>query len=224
MLTKAEEKRIKSLHKKKGRREHRRCLVEGVKLIESARDYVETTFSPKDSLKFDKLVTTESPQEVAAVARIPEKNLEDIELADVVVILDHVQDPGNVGTILRSCLGFQGSLILIESADPTSAKVIRSSAGAMFHVPWIELSEDEASTWLEKTKRTIYRLERRDDSIDYQKMDQGPIVIIAGSEGSGITLKSDAPSVMINHSERLESLNVAQAVTIVLASHAVHTS
>ena len=138
MLTNSQQKLIKSLHTKKGRQKTDLCLVEGKKNIELAADLIEYTFTKEDTPQFDKLVTTETPQDIAGVAKIPAYKLEDIKKHDCIVVLDNIQDPGNVGTILRLCLGFDAALILINSADPTSPKVIRSSAGAVFQTNWLK--------------------------------------------------------------------------------------
>jgi len=99
MLSNAQEKLIRSLHRKKGREESGQCLVEGAKVIEAAGEAVDFTFTAEDTSEYAKLVTTETPQEVAAVARVPKWS--DAEVADspTLVVLDGVQDPGNVGAV-----------------------------------------------------------------------------------------------------------------------------
>lgn len=215
MLTNAQEKMIRSLHTKKGRMKHGKCLVEGAKVIETAGDAVEFVFTPADSDQFKKLVTTETPQETAAVATIPQFSAEDVLKKPTVLVLDGVQDPGNVGAILRLCLGFNAGLILIESADPTNPKTVRSSAGAMFQTPWISLTPDEAQDFLTEHPREVYRLEKRKQaqSIDALATEED-IYLIAGSEGSGIRLSTEGISVMIDHDPQLESINVGNAVAI----------
>ena len=217
MLSKAQEKLIRSLHRKKVRRESGKCLVEGQKLVDASGSLIEFTFTREDSEQFDVLVTTQTPQDVAGVAVIPSWNQDDLEKNATIVVLDGVQDPGNVGAVLRACLGFHATLVLIESADPTNPKVIRSSAGAMFHVPWIEMTRKEALVWLSQQSRPIFRLERHETAITHDQQTTDPAILIAGSEGSGIQLSVDAPSLTIAHNDALESLNVAQAVTIALA-------
>ena len=220
MLTKAQEKLIKSLHTKKGREKSGLCLVEGEKVIKMADDLIDFKFSEKDSSQFSKLVTTVTPQMKAAVIRIPSFNIKNILKKGVIVILDNVQDPGNVGAILRICLGFNAGLILLNSADPTNPKVIRSSAGAIFQTPWIKIPEADISSVFPVLKRPIYRLEKRSGSksIDSAKI-KLPIALIAGSEGRGIKIKTkDAKSLHIPHNKNLESLNVANALAIALYS------
>ncbi|MBT3230365.1 RNA methyltransferase [Candidatus Uhrbacteria bacterium] len=222
MITNAQEKLIKSLHRKKGRRETGLCLVEGSKVIESAGSAIDITFTKEDTRNFEKLVTTESPQEVAATARIPKWSEADVESKDVIVVLDGVQDPGNVGTMLRLCLGFNASLVLIESADPTSPKVIRSSVGAMFQVPWVEVNRSNAKNVVEALERPIYRMEKTESAIELGSVEfKDKIILVAGSEGRGIRLIAPGDSVFIKHDDKLESLNVASALAIIL--HTIST-
>ncbi len=217
MITKNQEKLIKSLHRKKGRRETGLCLVEGEKVIETAGSAIDLTFKRDQVRGFDKLVTTETPQEMAATARIPGWTEKDIESKNVIVVLDGVQDPGNVGTILRLCLGFDASLLLIESADPTSPKVIRSSAGAMFQVPWVEVNRSNAKNVVEGLDRPTYRMEMTEASDPLNLIEfEEKIVLVVGSEGRGIRLKAEGRSIHIEHSDKLESLNVANALAITL--------
>lgn len=221
MLGRSQEKKIRSLRSAKGREKHGLCLVEGGKAIETAGNAVLFTFSSEDTPAFDKLVTTETPQDIAGVASIPEWSLEDVGKYRTVVVLDGVQDPGNAGAILRLCLGFDASLILVESADATAPKVVRASAGAMFHVPWVRILRDKAVTAIKSLNRPIYRLERiRGKSVPLSEngfiADSSDAVLIAGSEGRGILLDIPGETVSINHKNELESLNVGHALAIVL--------
>lgn len=219
MLSIIKQKLIKSLETKKGREKSGMCLVEGKKVIETAGSAVEFEFT-KEDLEFglfDKVMTTDTPQSLAAIARIPVWSKEEIEFKKTIVILDGVQDPGNVGSILRLCLGFDASLILIESADVTAPKVVRSSVGAMFQVPWMQLSSADARSFLENTTRPVFRLEKKSGGISLNELvEVQPMILIAGNEGSGIRFTQAGTSVAIEQSEKLESLNVASAVAIAL--------
>ena len=217
MLTNAQEKLIRSLHTKKGRSKSGQCLVEGPRAVEAAGDAIEWTFTREDIGSFSDLVTTETPQEIAAVARIPQWTRDDVATRPTIVVLDGVQDPGNVGAILRLCQGFNASALLVESADVTSPKVVRSSAGALFSVPWIDVARGDASAVIKTFDRGVYRLERKDDAKAITTISiEDPIVLIVGSEGQGIHLDVDGTSVMIAHDPALESLNVGHALAIAL--------
>ncbi|MBT5807967.1 RNA methyltransferase [Candidatus Uhrbacteria bacterium] len=220
MLTAKQEKLIKSLHRKKGRKESGLCLVEGEKGIEAAGDYIDFAFTRENSEIFKDLVTTQTPQSIAAVARIPDFTLEQVQDSQNVLMLDGVQDPGNVGAIFRLCHAFNTTLILVESVDPTNTKVIRSSSGSMFSVPWIAISRAEAAAVLLKTTdRAIIRLEKREESEGLETVNSDERkMIIAGSEGGGIQLNVKGASIAIGHEDDLESLNVTHAIAIALHS------
>ena len=216
-LSKNQEKLIKSLQTKKGREKSGFCLIEGQKVIDLAGESVEYTFSQQDSESFADLVTTETPQEVAAVAKIPSFTLDEIQSKKTILVLDGVQDPGNVGAILRLALGFDASLLLIDSADVTSPKVIRSSVGAMSKSPWQKISREDASSVLESLERKIYRLEKREGAKSFSDISlPDKLILIAGSEGQGIKLQVEGESVYIDHADELESLNVGNAIAIAL--------
>jgi RNA methyltransferase, TrmH family len=178
---------------------------------------VEFTFTPQDTNQFREYVTTITPQSLAAVARAPKWTLADVEKKSTIVVLDNVQDPGNVGTLLRACLGFKASLVLVESAEATNPKTVRASASAIMRVPWVEMKKAEAEEWLQGlSDRTIYRLEKRPGAITPAKLTADRLVLIAGNEGSGIGLSVQGASVAVPHESALDSLNVAMAVTLVL--------
>ncbi len=219
MITRNQEKLIKKLHTKNGRLKHQRCLVEGQKVIDTAGSAVEFTFSHEDTDVFDQLVTTETPQDIAAVAHIPTWRKQDIVQKSLIVVLDHVQDPGNVGSILRLCLGFDASLVLLECADVTSPKVVRSSVGALFQVPWQKIERTEAAAYITSLNRAIYRLEKNATATELTSSLLSPeaLVLLAGSEGLGITLEVPGTSLMIKHNDKLESLNVAHSLAIAMA-------
>ncbi len=221
MISLAQEKKIKSLHTKKGREKHGLCLVEGKKVIEAAGDAVEVTFSREDTLFYDELVTTQTPQDIAGIAKVPKWTLDDIRSKPTVVVLDGVQDPGNVGAILRLCIGFNASLILVDSVDVTSPKVVRSSVGTMFHVPWLNVSRGEVTGVIGRLGRPVYKLEAGDGVDDSPGEDE--IVLIAGSEGNGIKIDVKGKSYRLKHDPALESLNVGHAVAIALHSRYTRT-
>lgn len=220
MLSKGQERLLRDLQNKKGRRERGMFIIEGEKFVREAKNLVEFVFTPKDTNQFREYVSTESPQMTAAVARVPEFKLEDVLAYDVVVVLDGVQDPGNVGTVLRACLGFKAALILVESADITNPKVVRASTSALLKTPWVEMRRDEAEDTLPGLEREIYRLENKSIAKDPGFIKKGKILLLAGNEGSGISLDMPGTSVRIAHDKALESLNVAVATSIAL--HAIY--
>mgnify|MGYP001585410326 FL=1 len=216
MLTPDQNKLLVQLTTKKGRREAERFIIEGEKFVRDAGKLVEFTFTPDDTPRFTEFVSTETPQAIAAVAHVPRWKMRDLQDRDVIVVLDGVQDPGNVGTILRACLGFGASLILVESAEVTNPKTVRSSASAMLRVPWMTVSRADAGQMITSLGRPIFRLELTDNAIGLPQMPVGPSVIIAGNEGAGITLPIPGTSVRIPIDAALESLNVGIATSLAL--------
>lgn len=217
MLTKSQEKQIKSLTQKKYRRELGLCIIEGQKHIDSAADYIEYTFTRDDTDRFDEFMDSQTPQDIAAVARIPKSSKEAILQNETVLLLDGVQDPGNVGTIMRLARAFNAALIFVESADPTSGKVIRSSAGNLFHLPWMEIPRKELGGFLASLDRSIYRIEKVDGAVQHREaLKEESRLFIFGSEGRGIQTEFYAPSLYIDHADGVESLNVGTAAAIIL--------
>lgn len=226
MLSNARRNLVRELHTRKGREKHGLCLVEGAKVIGAAGPLVEFTFTRAETDDFDRLVTTQTPQDIAGVARIPAWSLKDVMARDAVVVLDGVQDPGNAGTIARLCQAFAASLMLVDSADLTNPKAVRASAGAMFGVPWVRVPKDDAVGVIGTADRTILRVERRENAAQLVLDANGAAslparaILILGAEGSGITLQVDGLSLSIPHASALESLNVSNAAAIVLYAHA----
>ena len=225
MLSKAQERILRDLQTKKGRKDRGLCIIEGAKFVRDAKRFVEFEFTPKDTNQFREYVSTTTPQVVAAVARVPQFSLEEVLAHDVVVVLDGIQDPGNVGTVLRVALGFGASVIAVESADITGQKVVRASTSAIFKAPWIEMKRDEAEEFFAEYLRMTYRLEHRPGAVSLDAVRAGKMYVIAGNEGGGITLRVKGQSVRIPHDPALESLNVAVAVALMLSPlyHATHT-
>lgn len=218
MLEKGQQKLIAELvSNKKTRRERGLFLIEGAKFVKDAKKYLEFSFTDKDVSNFRELISTETPQNVAGVARIPKFTIENVAKCKVVVVLDNVQDPGNVGTILRVCLAFDAGLILVDSADPTNPKSVRASAASILKTPWVETGKFEAEELIASLKRPVYKLELREGAKKISEIPKEPLVIVAGNEGRGVTLElPDATSVYIPQNVELESLNVAIATSIAL--------
>jgi len=127
----------------------------------------------------------------------------------IVVALDGVQDPGNVGTIVRLAAAFDagGVVLLPRCADAYGPKAIRASAGAILNVPIAEMTIDE----LLARNTPIFAADARGSS----ELPHG--VIVFGSEGQGISPQlRGAKLVRIDMSNRVESLNVAAAAAILL--------
>jgi TrmH family RNA methyltransferase len=190
---------------------------------------VETLLLP-DKL-FDSLVPSESPQGVAALVRLKTFSLDDlIERTHVgpIVTLASLQDPGNLGTILRSAEAFgSAGLILGEgTVSIYNSKVVRGSAGSVFRLPVIHAHEKSASEKLkdvsEKLRADGVRLmatsSHKGTPLDQADLKR-PVAIFFGNEGAGLPRDVVAQMdevVAIPHSAQVESLNAGVAASIVL--------
>lgn len=225
----------KALKDRKGRRESGCFLVEGRKMVEealaSAFD-VETVLVQEGMELPDGLTMpvyelpahvlaavcdTKTPQGIAAVVRMKEQSA----LGKHIVVLDGVQDPGNVGTILRTLDAFEadGLVLLPGCADPFSPKTVRSSMGAVFRRPvWMCTVETFAQV-LRGSGLRLLGAALRDDTVDARAADYTRAVLAIGSEGRGLSdevLALCDETVRIPMSPRCESLNAAVAASVLL--------
>jgi RNA methyltransferase, TrmH family len=165
---------------------------------------------------------TDAPQGILAVAEIPERPLASVSLPAHarVLVLDAIQDPGNVGTILRTAAAFDVALTVATpgTVDLWNAKVVRSAMGALFRHNALHTSWPELDTFFADNDVTVWGA----DAAGARLADRGApsrLAIVVGNEGSGLT--KDARSrvshlVAIPTSASVESLNVAVAAGILL--------
>jgi len=169
----------------------------------------DTTFT---HALFDSLADTKASQGVIALFERPRYSsvLDD----RIVVALDGVQDPGNVGTIVRLAAAFDagGVVLLPGSADAYGPKAIRASVGAILSVPVVTMSREEllARDW------PLFAADANGEAIDPPSQRS---VIVFGNEGSGVSpeIASRAKKIAIPMSKRVESLNVAASAAILLS-------
>ncbi len=163
---------------------------------------------------FDALTTTKTSQGLIGLFERPKSRDLFKRKDSIVVALDGVQDPGNVGTIVRLAAAFDcaGIAILPGCADPFGPKAIRASAGAILNV---NVAEVAAHTLIE-SRWPIYGADATGDPIEPPA--RGAILVF-GNEGAGISpeLRIAAKPIAIRMSSRIESLNVAASAAILLA-------
>lgn len=179
----------------------------------------------------DRVASTETPQDPLAVVAIPEHDVEALlATAGFAVVLDRVGDPGNLGTILRSAEAAGADLVVLTpaSVDPYNPKVVRASAGALFHVPVVEASlETVAAAGFDVVGTTSHE-SAAGEVETYTDADlRGRLAIAVGNEAHGLDAGTAGISetagtgpitrwVTIPHRGRSESLNVAMAATVLL--------
>ena len=184
-------------------------LPEDVRCVEVPRNVMEA-ISP-----------VKTPQGVLFVCTMPRQDLPEKLPGRRYVVLDGVQDPGNVGTVLRTADAFDadGLLLLPGCADPYSPKTIRASMGAIFRRPVWQCAADEMSALLRRSGLRLYGAALRQDTVDARTVSYDGAAVAIGSEGRGLSEEVLAlcdATVKIPMSQRCESLNAAMAATILL--------
>ena len=177
---------------------------------------VPITYVSKEILK--KLSSTKTPPKVIAVVK---KKEEREEIGEKVLILDRIQDPGNLGTIIRSAVAFNIDTIICspDTVDFYNPKFVRASQGMMFHLPILVLD----------TEKTIQELKKKDYKIIGTKVTNGEDVrnaaiyshfaLVIGNEGQGISEiieKLCDQFLYIKMNGNCESLNASVAASILL--------
>jgi TrmH family RNA methyltransferase len=170
-----------------------------------------------------KITDTETPQGVVAVAEYGQWKLEDLAVSgrDLIVILDGIQDPGNLGAIIRTAdaAGAGAVVLLPATCDALMPKAVRATAGSIFHVPVLRAGYDAVLAWLEE-KEIPLAVTAADASQDLFLTDlSGPVAIAFGNEARGVSSRlkrSSDISLRIPIVGRAESLNVATSAAICL--------
>jgi RNA methyltransferase, TrmH family len=173
---------------------------------------------------FSSAVRTESPQGIAALVEPPGFTLDSIFAAPhppLIVIAAGLQDPGNLGTLIRSAeaFGATGLITLPGTASPWNQKTLRASAGSVFRLPVVEAREDEVFPALTTRQiAAVAAVAAEGESITAHDLIR-PTALILGNEGSGIPqqiLRGVTARVTIPTPGSVESLNAAIAGSILL--------
>ena len=162
----------------------------------------------------ERAASTEHPQPNIAVVRIPERS-ETLEGANFVLVADALNDPGNLGTMLRSAeaAGVDAVVLTPGSVDPFNPKVVRASVGALFHLALLSASLEEVR---EAGLRLVGTSSHRGDRHTHANW-SGRVAVVLGSEAHGLADDAKIDDwVRIEHHGRAESLNVAMAATLLL--------
>jgi TrmH family RNA methyltransferase len=172
--------------------------------------------------EFASAADTESPQGILAIGTIPRSGRDDLPTSGDVLVLDAVQDPGNVGTIIRSAaaLGAGVTLALPGTVDLWNAKVVRSAMGALFSHPVVSLSWESLHDWLGRQDIPLWVAAADGTSIAEAVVGRPPrVAVVVANEGAGVSAQvADAAArrVAIPMAPTAESLNVAVATGILL--------
>jgi RNA methyltransferase, TrmH family len=246
-------KQLRQAFARAERTEEGDCAIEGMRIVEeairsglrfraiffreSAQDradrllpqigsHVETLLLP-DKL-FDGIVPSETPQGLAALVRWKDFSIEDLlERSHVgpILVLAGLQDPGNLGTILRSAEAFGSAGVVLGegTVSPFNSKVIRASAGSVFRIPLVIAKaagglEEVCGKLRAQGVRLIATSSHKGTPLDQASL-TGPLAIFIGSEGAGVprdVMSKMDETVAIPHTPQVESLNAGVAGSIVL--------
>jgi TrmH family RNA methyltransferase len=240
-------KRVRGLHQRSLREKSGLFLIEGTKAVGEAvdkgvllRDLVVSESYWKSapaianlklaqvSLVEDKLFadlsTTTSPEGIIAVADIPNHSLEELFLKPdpLIVVADAIQDPGNLGTIVRTALaaGAAGIMLAKGTVDPYSPKVVRAAMGALFSLPVVwDIEFTEAVRKLKEKSVRVMACDPEANRRYFESDLKGAVAVVVGNEGQGLSrehleLVDEVISIPMNPLS--ESLNVAISAAIVL--------
>lgn len=159
-----------------------------------------------------------TPQGALFLCRFPEKR--PYVPRPGTVLLDGIQDPGNLGTILRTADALNVPVVLMEGcADPYSHKVVRSSMGAVFRTPPVTLTWEQASEALKNAGIPVAATAMDEKARDLRQADAGSLAVVIGSEGRGVRreiLLQAEKTLIIPMNPNCESLNAAIAAAIVM--------
>jgi RNA methyltransferase, TrmH family len=246
-------KQLRQAFSRSERTEDGDCAIEGVRIVEeairsgvrfravffreSAQDrahkllpqigtHVETLLLP-DKL-FDSVLPSETPQGVAALVRWKEFSLEDVldrmQVGPILVIAG-LQDPGNLGTILRSAEAFGSAGVVLGegTVSPFNSKVIRASAGSVFRLPVVVAKsegglEQVCAKFRTKNVRLMTTSSHKGTPVDQANL-TGAVAVFVGSEGAGVPrslMNQMDETIAIPHAAQVESLNAGVAGSIVL--------
>lgn len=227
MIESVNNERIKEyskLNSKKYRDESGLFIVEGEHLVEEAlkKCVPVDIFSLDDShtmvseAVMRKLSNLNTPPNVLAVVKKPEE----APISGNILVLDGIQDPGNLGTIIRSAVAFGIDTIITseDTVDYLNTKVLRASEGMVFNINIVEKDLNEVLPKLKSTHK-LYTTNVVNGS-DVSKIDiVKPYVIVMGNEGNGVKKETSElcdEAIYIPMNDKCESLNVGIATSIIL--------
>lgn len=225
------------------------CAIEGVRIVEeairsglrfravffseSARGHVERlmpqigahveTLVLPDKL-FASVVPSDAPQGVAALVRYRQSPLEEVlarTQSGPLLVIAGLQDPGNLGTVLRSAEAFGAAGLLLGegTVSPFNSKVVRSSAGSLFRLPVVRIKVADAFARLRELGIRLVATSSHKGTPLPQASLSAPVAVVIGGEGAGVPrdlLAKVDEIVAIPHAPQVESLNAGVAASIVL--------
>ena len=238
LITSLENDRVKNyikLKDRKYRKKSKTFIVEGRHLVLEAykKGIIKELILEKDVVVpldcpvvyvtneiINKISLMESPSNIMALCNM----MEDKEIiGDRILMLDDIQDPGNLGTIIRSAVAFNVDTIVLSpnTVDLYNPKVIRSTQGMMFHINIIVKELSDVITELKKKEIPVYgtKVDYGMDVRTFKEKDRRKYCLVMGNEGNGVSdsvLELCDEYLYIGMNEVVESLNVGVATSIIL--------
>ena len=235
-------KLVRKLAQKKYRNELKLFVAEGLRLCEEVPPaQIEFGFYTREFLSderarrlvgrlknleeistatMEKLSDTQTPQGILLVVRQKFSTLEEVAAKKIIVALDGVQDPGNVGTILRTAAAFDCGLILLEgSAEIFNPKVVRSSMGAIFYLPFAVIGREEFLRAMSSRELLAAAIDNSAEIYYRHDFRKSSVAIVFGSEANGVSkeILDAAQKIFIPMNGHAESLNVATSAAIIIS-------
>ena len=231
-------------NKAKIRKENKEFVVEGIKMVEEApqdriiKIYVSESFikSNENTIKkigkdyeivsdnvFSQMSDTKTPQGILAIVKMLDYSMDDLmKNVPLIAIIENLQDPGNLGTIIRTGegAGISGVLMSANTVDIYNPKTIRSTMGSIFRVPFVYENDFlNAIDIIKNNKITIYAAHLDGKKSYTAEKYIGPSAFLIGNESNGLTDISVAKAdvlIKIPMCGNVESLNAAIATTVLL--------
>lgn len=194
---------------------HTVIAEQGVELCQLPQT-VRVVRVPRDVMQSISLM--DAPQGAIFLCRLPQQAPS--ALVPGTLLLDAVQDPGNLGTILRTADALETPVVLLDGcADAYNPKTVRASMGAVFRTQPVRMTQQAAIEACRAADIPLYATALSDDALDLRQCALEKAAVVIGSEGQGISqtmLDAAQRKLIIPMSARCESLNAAIAATIVL--------
>lgn len=251
MISSASNGRIKYLEnlikKSKFRRSEGKFVAEGIKMfmeapkgdvlevyikegaydsfdIETKKKLERIGYEVLSESVFKKVADTVTPQGILSVIKIRESSIEEIlsEENPIIAVLENIQDPGNIGTIIRSAegAGVNGLLLSNDCVDIYNPKVIRSTMGSVFRMKFAYTDIDSVFDSFKSKKIETYALALDKNAKAYDKYDyKKPVAFFVGNEGNGLkesTVKKCDNTAFIPMCGEVESLNASVAASLMM--------
>jgi len=248
MITSTSNSQVKYLvqlqNKSKIRKENKEFVVEGIKMVEEApkdrivKIYVSENFTKSNEEivnkigveyeivsdnVFSQMSDTKTPQGILAIVKMVDYSIEDlIKDIPLIAIIENLQDPGNLGTIIRTGegAGISGVLMSANTVDIYNPKTIRSTMGSIFRVPFVYENEFlNAIDFIRNRNVAIYAAHLDGKNSYTAEKYIGPSAFLIGNESNGLsdeTAKKADILIKIPMCGKVESLNAAIATTVLL--------